>query len=126
MRAHAPLIILGGANAFLAVALGAFGAHGLQDLLTPKALQGWQTAVDYQGFHALGLLAIAALTPTIQRIERAGWWIFAGILLFSGSLYLLSLTGIRQLGMVTPIGGVCFLVGWSLVIWTTLQHHRDS
>lgn len=120
------LLVLGGANAFLAVALGAFGAHGLQEIISPRELQTWQTAVDYHGFHALGLLIIGILAQSIQKIERAGWWIFAGILLFSGSLYMLSLTGIKTLGMITPVGGVCFLIGWSLVTWTTFQHHRNS
>ncbi len=124
MTPGSSILVLGGTNAFLAVALGAFGAHGLQEILTPKTLQTWNTAVDYHGFHALGLLAIGALAPTVEKAERAGWWITAGILLFSGSLYLLSLTGIKILGMVTPIGGICFLVGWLLFSWSAYQHSR--
>lgn len=113
------LITLGAINAFLAVALGAFGAHGLQETLTPKALQTWHTAVDYHGFHALGLILIGLLSSTTPRSFRAGWWILAGIIIFSGSLYLLALSGITILGAITPIGGLCFLIGWVLLAWKT-------
>jgi uncharacterized membrane protein YgdD (TMEM256/DUF423 family) len=109
------LIAIGALNAALAVALGAFGAHGLQETLSPRALQTWHTAVDYHGFHALGLILIGLLTTTTPQASRAGWWLLAGIVLFSGSLYLLALSGFRLLGMVTPLGGLCFLAGWLLL-----------
>ncbi len=119
------LIALGAINALLAVALGAFGAHGLQGVLSEKALQTWHTGVDYHAYHALGLLLIGLLSQSTPSILRAGYWMLAGILLFSGSLYLLSLTGIKLLGIVTPIGGTCFLISWGLVVWHTL-HPKPS
>jgi len=112
------LIALGAINALLAVALGAFGAHGLQETLTPKALQTWHTGVDYHGFHSLGLILIGLLVTTAPHAARAGWWLLAGILLFSGSLYLLALTGVTVVGIITPIGGLCFLIGWGLLAWS--------
>jgi uncharacterized membrane protein YgdD (TMEM256/DUF423 family) len=118
-------ITLGAINAGLAVALGAFGAHGLQDLLSEKALLTWHTAVDYHGFHALGLLLIGILSHWIPVAVRAGWWLLAGILLFSGSLYLLSLTGVSALGAITPLGGLCFLLGWALLARLALRKPED-
>jgi uncharacterized membrane protein YgdD (TMEM256/DUF423 family) len=94
----------------LGVALGAFGAHGLKAMLGPTELGWWQTAVQYQIWHALALLALA-LSPI--RARAAGWLFAAGILLFSGSLYLMALTGIRALGMVTPVGGLLLILGWA-------------
>lgn len=103
---------------FLAVALGAFGAHGLKNVLSPEMMEVYKTAVNYQMWHALLLGMIAYWrfqNPSAQLLIWAGWVVTAGIGLFSGSLYLLTLTGIRALGAVTPIGGVCFLIGWVLV-----------
>ncbi len=119
------LVALGALNALLAVALGAFGAHGLQEVLSPKALQTWHTAVDYHGFHALGLILVGILTTTTPQATRAGWWLLAGILLFSGSLYLLALSEIKTVGMVTPLGGLCFLVGWGVLAWTIWRNDED-
>jgi len=116
-------LILGSLNAFLAVALGAFGAHGLKKRVAAELLATWQTGVQYQMFHALGLILIGILVqllPQVPMLRTAGWSMLVGILLFSGSLYLLVFSGIRQLGMVTPIGGVAFLLGWLLLavgIW---------
>ncbi|HIJ23939.1 MAG: DUF423 domain-containing protein [Gammaproteobacteria bacterium] len=115
------LVAFGAINAFLAVALGAFGAHGLQDILTPNALQTWHTGVDYHGFHALGLILVGQLATTTNQVTRAGWWLLAGITLFSGSLYLLALSGIKPLGIVTPFGGLCFLIGWFLLARALLK-----
>lgn len=106
-------------TAFLAVAMGAFGAHALKTVLTPDMLAVYKTAVSYQMWHALGLGLIAALRylhPQDSLIKYAGWLMFAGIILFSGSLYILSLSGVKWLGMITPIGGVCFLSAWLLLI----------
>jgi uncharacterized membrane protein YgdD (TMEM256/DUF423 family) len=111
-------IILGSLNAFLAVALGAFGAHGLQNKLTEQMLATYETGVKYHMIHALGLILIGIIsryTSGSVLINWSGWLICAGIVLFSGSLYLLSIGGIRWLGAITPLGGLCFLAGWLLL-----------
>ena len=102
--------VLGAVSAFCSVALGAFGAHALKSRLSSEALAIFETAARYQMFHALALLLVAAL-PQL-RASLAGWLFVAGTILFSGSLYALALTGLRGLGAVTPIGGLCFLTGW--------------
>ncbi|WML50456.1 DUF423 domain-containing protein [Neobacillus sp. PS3-34] len=112
-------IIIGAINAFLAVALGAFGAHGLADKLEPKYLDIWKTGVTYQMFHATGILVVAILLgkmPTSSLFSWSGWLMLIGIILFSGSLYVLSLTKIGILGAITPLGGVAFLAAWILMI----------
>jgi uncharacterized membrane protein YgdD (TMEM256/DUF423 family) len=108
--------VLGAVLAGLGVALGAFGAHGLQTRLTGGAMATFETAVRYQMYHALALLAVAFAITRWQGSTwpmAAGWLFVAGILLFSGSLYLLSLSGLRWLGAITPLGGVAFIVGWA-------------
>ena len=99
---------------FTGVALGAFGAHALKARLTPELLATFDTGVRYQLTHALALLAVAwATTRWPGKAVRASGWLFTiGTLLFSGSLYALTLTGVRGLGLVTPIGGVALLLGW--------------
>jgi uncharacterized membrane protein YgdD (TMEM256/DUF423 family) len=99
----------------LGVALGAFGAHGLKETLTPEGKQAYHTAVLYHLVHGLGLLGVGGLStlkPTEAWLRPAGWAFVLGIALFSGSLYLLAITGIKQFGMITPLGGLAFLVGW--------------
>ena len=114
-------IILGAVFAFLAVAFGAFGAHALKNILTDHYAAVWETAVQYQMFHALGLIVIGILMsksligPT-PLLSRAGILMFIGVLLFSGSLYVLATTQIKILGAITPIGGVLFLISWILII----------
>lgn len=111
-------LILWGALSLLAgVAAGAFGAHGLRQAVSPDMLAVWQTAVLYQMVHGLGLLALAALQGRLAAgpARWAGRFMVAGILIFSGSLYVLVLSGITVLGAITPIGGVCFIVAWALV-----------
>jgi uncharacterized membrane protein YgdD (TMEM256/DUF423 family) len=118
-------IIIGAINAFLAVALGAFGAHGLADKLEPKYLEIWKTAVTYQMFHATGLFVIGLLLGKVGEsslFSWSGWLMLVGIILFSGSLYILSVTQMSKLGAITPIGGVCFLAAWILVVVGTLKH----
>ncbi|WP_077215116.1 DUF423 domain-containing protein [Bacillus dakarensis] len=113
------LIILGAINAFLSVALGAFGAHGLEGKVEQKYMETWQTGVQYQMFHAVGLLIVGVLLgkfPASALLTWSGWLMLIGIILFSGSLYVLSLTKISILGAVTPFGGVSFLVAWVLVV----------
>ncbi|OQK16588.1 hypothetical protein AU255_01395 [Methyloprofundus sedimenti] len=116
---HPIFLLLSTVSAFLAVAMGAFGAHALKAVLAPEMLLVYKTAVTYQMWHALGLGFIALLRqqhPAERIIVYAGWLMFTGIILFSGSLYLLSLSGVKWLGMITPIGGVCFLSAWLLII----------
>ena len=105
---------LGAASAFLAVAAGAFGAHALRVRLSPELLAVFETGARYQMYHALGLLAVAwAAARWPGALPRAAGSLFAvGTVLFSGSLYALALTGVRWLGVITPLGGVAFLAGW--------------
>jgi len=113
-------ILVGSAAMFVAVALGAFGAHALRARLTPDMTAVWQTAVQYHAWHALAVLAVGMLLlqwPGQRAVEVAGWLFVAGIVLFSGSLYAMALTGIRGLGAVTPFGGVAFLAGWAALVW---------
>ena len=108
------LFRLAAALCFLAVGLGAFGAHALKGTLTANAMTDvWNKAVLYHFVHALALLVLASL-PGANRL--ASWLLFAGIVLFSGSLYLLALTNIKWLGAITPLGGLCFLAGWLTLI----------
>ncbi len=114
-------------SALLAVAFGAFGAHGLQSILTVKMLAVYKTAVTYQMWHALGLGFIAILkqqNPHSKLLSWAGWLMLSGIILFSGSLYLLSLFNLKWLGMITPLGGVAFIISWLLLAIYTAQ--KDS
>lgn len=117
-------LILSGLNGFLAVALGAFGAHGLRSWLAaaddgPRRLELWQTASSYHLTHALalGLAAYVATRSQLGVANLSGYCFQAGIVLFSGSLYALTLTGVKQLGAITPLGGLCFLVGWGALLW---------
>jgi len=111
------LTILAALNLMVAVGAGAFGAHGLKRMLSPDLLAVWQTGVMYHLIHALGLFIIALLGARFGSplLSAAGLVMFAGIVLFSGSLYLLSLTGTHWLGAVTPIGGAAFLAAWAMV-----------
>lgn len=101
------------------IAAGAFGAHGLKARLTPEMLAVFETGVRYHLVHALALLAVAWASTRWESpvIRTAGWLFVAGILLFSGSLYAMCLTGVRMLGAITPIGGVAFIAGWLLLAW---------
>ena len=113
-------LILGAINAFLCVAIGAFGAHGLKENLSTEMLAVYQTAVQYHFYHALGLVAVGLVLlhfPKSAPVALSGWMMLAGIVLFSGSLYVLSLTGVRWLGAVTPFGGVAFLLAWALLAY---------
>lgn len=119
-------IIAGAINAAIAVAFGAFGAHALKEKLSAHYLAVWETAVQYQMFHALGLIAIGILMSSsligpITQLNWAGYLLLAGTIIFSGSLYILSLTGIGILGAITPIGGVAFIGGWIMLIVAALK-----
>lgn len=113
------LVLIGCVSAGLGVAAGAFGAHMLKDLLEPNMLAVYDTATRYQMYHAFGLV-LSGLVVRVGRdggAVKAGWLFLAGTLLFSGSLYGVSLLGIRWLGAVTPAGGLLFIVGWVLLGW---------
>jgi len=114
-------LIAGAVNALLSVAFGAFGAHLLEGRVADKYLDTWQTAVQYQMFHAIGLMVVgilmsSSLIGALGSLSWAGYLMLAGIIVFSGSLYVLSLTGISILGAITPIGGVAFIAGWIMLI----------
>ena len=125
MTAYHPRIflLLGSVMALLAVGAGAFGAHALRSRLSPEDLAVFETAVRYQMYHALGLLAAAWAASQWPggATTLAGWSFVVGILVFSGSLYLLVLTGPRWLGAVTPVGGVSFMLGWLALAWVALR-----
>ncbi|WP_297323957.1 DUF423 domain-containing protein [Nitrosomonas sp.] len=113
-------LILGALNTFLCIALGAFGAHGLKRVLSADMLTVYHTGVQYHFYHALGIIIIGLLLlhfPKSRLIPISGWLMMVGIILFSFSLYVLSVTGMRGLGMITPFGGVSFLTAWGLLIY---------
>ncbi|RKG58758.1 DUF423 domain-containing protein [Corallococcus sp. AB011P] len=109
-------IVVGAVNAFLSVAAGAFGAHALKARLPQDLLVIFETGARYHMYHALALVAVGLLGTVRPSalLESAGWAMLAGIVLFSGSLYALALSGVRVLGAITPLGGLGFLVGWAL------------
>jgi uncharacterized membrane protein YgdD (TMEM256/DUF423 family) len=112
-------IALGAVNAALAVAAGAFAAHGLRDRLDARSLEVFETASRYHMYHALAIIAAGVLASSALRGAQIAAWIFqAGIVLFSGSLYALALTGVKGLGAVTPLGGLAFLAGWLWLAWS--------
>jgi len=109
-------LLIGAILGFFGVALGAFGAHGLKNRLSPEMLEVFDTGVRYHMYHTIAVLIVAAAIGHIgnaRLLAMAGWFFFAGILLFSGSLYALALTRVGILGAVTPIGGLFFLIGWA-------------
>lgn len=116
-------LVLGAVLAGLGVGLGAFGAHGLRAVLSAEDLATFEIGVRYQMYHALGLLVVAWLSAQAPSATAtaAGWAFVTGIVVFSGSLYLLVLSGQRWLGAVTPIGGVAFLLGWALLAWAAAR-----
>lgn len=116
-------VALGAASAFVAVGAGAFGAHALRARLAPDMLAVFETAARYQIYHALALIAVAWVAARWPGgiAPWAGWLFVAGTLLFSGSLYLMALTGMRWLGAVTPLGGLAFLAGWLTLALATRQ-----
>jgi uncharacterized membrane protein YgdD (TMEM256/DUF423 family) len=116
-------LLIGALAGLAGVALGAFGAHGLRGRLSPDMLAAFETGVRYHLYHALALLATAALMGRVQTraLTLAGWSFVAGIVLFSGSLYMLALTGVTLLGAITPVGGMAFLLGWSSLVVAALK-----
>lgn len=114
--------VLGAFNALLSIAAGAFGAHVLQGRLSPDRIALFETAARYHMYHALGLLAVAWLV-SVRGLSGhvAGGCMIAGIVLFSGSLYALALSGARWLGAITPLGGLAFMAGWLAFAWASLR-----
>ncbi|RBP83307.1 DUF423 domain-containing protein [Marinomonas rhizomae] len=104
------------AQAFISVAAGAFGAHGLTDVLDSKALGWWHTASQYLMYHALAGLVVVALSAYLSSTKGILRLLFVGNVLFAGSLYVMALTGYTKLGAVTPLGGLCYLIAWGLLI----------
>jgi uncharacterized membrane protein YgdD (TMEM256/DUF423 family) len=111
-------IAIGALSGALSVALGAFGAHALKDTLAPEQLAVWTTAVHYQALHALALIAFGAVAERWSTRSCAAWCFLIGTLLFSGSLYALSLGAPRWSGAITPFGGVAFIAGWLAFAWS--------
>ncbi len=107
------LVAVGALNAALAVAAGAFAAHGLRGRIEPRALEIFETAARYQMYHALAMILAGVLA-----VRTAGWLFQAGIVVFSGSLYALALTDVTWLGAITPFGGLAFLIGWVVLAWS--------
>lgn len=117
-------LILGALNALLSIALGAFGAHGLEGKLSERMMEVYRKAVQYHMMHSLGLIFVALLTERLagtSLIQWAGWIMLAGIIIFSGSLYVLAMTGISALGAITPLGGIAFLISWFLIILAAVK-----
>jgi len=116
-------LLSGSIFASLSIILGAFGAHALKDQLSAYSLAIYEKAVLYQMFHSLGILLLTAIAKNMDVLDFSFsiWCFIVGIILFSGSLYILSLTNIKWLGMITPIGGTLFIIGWFLVIFKSLS-----
>jgi uncharacterized membrane protein YgdD (TMEM256/DUF423 family) len=117
-------LFLGSVNMFLVVILGAFGAHGLKERLSSEMMAIYQTGIQYHCYHAIGLLIVGILSFFLQMsslIQWSGLLMLAGIIIFSGSLYLLSITGLHWLGAITPVGGMAFVVAWSLLAMACLK-----
>jgi uncharacterized membrane protein YgdD (TMEM256/DUF423 family) len=117
-------LALGSLNAMLAVILGAFGAHGLKSRLTIDLLTTFNTGVQYHFYHALGLIVVGLIAmhlPVTALLKWSGWLMFAGIIIFSGSLYVLSIFNMRWLGMVTPVGGLAFIIAWLTLVMAIIK-----
>lgn len=119
--------VIGAINAALSIALGAFGAHGLEDKVSEHLIEVFETGARYHMYGALGLMLISLLAKIIdggKLLLNGARFIFAGIILFSGSLYVMTLTDISKLGMITPLGGVAMLIGWVCVIISAIKFGR--
>jgi uncharacterized membrane protein YgdD (TMEM256/DUF423 family) len=113
-------VLIGAVLGGLGVGLGAFGAHALKTRVAPELLRVWDVGTHYQMIHALALLGVAWLVSRWPEsaAATAGWLFVAGTVLFSGSLYALALTGVKKLGMITPVGGLALVAGWFVLAWT--------
>ena len=131
MAGHSPsqrFLVIGSILAGCGVAAGAFGAHALKEILDAPMLQVFETATRYVMYHAFGLCVVSWAIDRYpgQGLEKSAWLFLLGILLFSGSLYVVSLAGIRWVGAVTPIGGLAFMAGWALLGWGVWRAARPS
>lgn len=118
MTTPTKIIAFSGFLMALAIALGAFGAHALEDILSPVRLQTWETAVQYQAWNSLGIILLVLTGKTFSvDVKPVSILLFLGIFIFSGSLYTLCLTNISWFGAITPVGGILFISGWSLFGW---------
>ncbi|MFZ4622245.1 MAG: DUF423 domain-containing protein [Bacteroidota bacterium] len=120
------LLLLGSLFAFFGVALGAFGAHGLKQILAPDMLAVFETAVRYHMYHAFAIILTSLLADEHSSADTAGRLFGLGIILFSGSLYVLALTENRSFGMITPLGGFCFLSGWAVLGYTAFKMKKEN
>ena len=121
MSAPSKILGIAGILTAFAIALGAFGAHALEDVLSSERLKTWETAVQYQAWNALGIILIVLVGKTFMvDVKASTVLLLTGILIFSGSLYILCLTDISWFGAITPIGGILFILGWSLFGWKLL------
>ena len=120
-------MVIGSVCAMLSVAAGAFGAHALKAILEPNRLAVYETAAKYQMYHAFGLMIVAwqIRETSDHRLTRAGWLFCSGIVLFSGSLYVVATTGLTWAGAMTPLGGVAFLGGWAILAWTGWRRFKE-
>jgi uncharacterized membrane protein YgdD (TMEM256/DUF423 family) len=118
---RSPLIPIGAINAALSVGAGAFAAHGLRSKLDARMLEVFETGARYHMYHALAMVLAGLLAASSPKAALAGWIFQAGIVLFSGSLYALALTGASGLGPITPLGGVAFLAGWLWLAWAACK-----
>lgn len=123
-------LALGAIFGMLGVMIGAFGAHGLENMLSAHALQRYHTGVTYQFYHAAALLVVGVLsinhTQSPRSLTLSGIFFVLGIFLFSGSLYLYALTGVTYFGMITPVGGICFITAWISLIVYAVKHTDDA
>ncbi len=121
-------IALGAFFGFTGVALGAFGAHALKSVVAPEMLTVFETGVRYEMYHALGLIAIGLIFRFSDHrlLSFAGWSFTAGIVLFSGSLYAMTFTGVKIFGAITPFGGIAFIFGWSCLFFSALKIKKES
>jgi uncharacterized membrane protein YgdD (TMEM256/DUF423 family) len=126
-KAAMSLMVIGAVCAFLSVAAGAFGAHALKTVLDPGRLAVYETAARYQMYHALALVVVGwqVYQTSDARFMRAGWLFCLGIILFSGSLYVVATLGLQWAGAVTPLGGFAFLGGWAILAWTGWRRLRE-
>ncbi|SFX46075.1 Uncharacterized membrane protein YgdD, TMEM256/DUF423 family [Thermoactinomyces sp. DSM 45891] len=111
-------LLLGSLNMALSIALGAFGAHGLKGKVAEKMIANWNTGAHYHMIHALGMLIVGILLSKVQdsgMLTTSGWLMLVGVVLFSGSLYVMAVTGVTKLGAITPIGGLAFIMAWILM-----------
>ncbi|KGD60601.1 hypothetical protein T9A_02336 [Alcanivorax jadensis T9] len=117
------LLVLGALNGALAVILGAFGAHGLKSRVDESMLAVWSTASEYHFYHALAMLLCGLLARAFgaSGMVTAGWVLFAGTLVFSGSLYVLVLSGQKWIGAITPLGGTALIIGWLMLAWSLFK-----